>query len=104
MTTRLTHLFPWRKSIPRWLPWTKFIKYLKHKKVLLELFLKTVEDKPIPIFFYMASIILGMANLYGQLHLDAKTPERIVKQLFRMFAHGVYSEMIGVGIKEKDTS
>ena len=88
LTTRLTHLFPWRKSIPRWLPLTKVIKYLKHKKALLELFLKTVEDKLIPIWFYIHSIILRMANLDGQLHLDAKTPGRILKLAFSISTQG----------------
>ena len=71
LTTRLTHHFPGEKSMPRWLPLTKVIKYLKHKKALLELILKTVEDKLIPILFYIDSIILRMAKLDGQLHLDA---------------------------------
>lgn len=72
--------------MPRWLPLTKFIKYLKHKKIL-KLFLKTVADKRIPISFHIASIIVGMANLDGQLHLDAKTP-RIAKLPLSLSAQG----------------
>lgn len=83
--------------MPKWLPLTKFIKYLKTQGVLLKLFLKTVEDKAIPILFYVVSIILRMANLDGQFHLDVKTHRRIVKELLSMSAQ-VYSEMISIAI------
>ena len=94
LTTRLTHPFPKRKSMPKWLPLTKLIKYLDRR-----LFLKTVEDKPNPILFD-AVIMLKMANLDGQFHLDAKVPRRIVEQPLSMSAQ-VCSEMVSIAIKGK---
>lgn len=64
------------------------------------LFLKTVEDKPNPVLFDAVIIMLKMANLDGQFHLDAKELRRIVEQPLSTSAQ-VCSEMVSIAIKGK---